>query len=440
MSRFVYRFGGGVTDGEAGNKESARRQGREPRRDGLDRPAGAARLHHRDRGLRALLRRRASGFRDALARRGRRGASPMSSGDRQELRRRRRSAAGLGPLGRARVDAGDDGHGPQSRPQRRDRARASPPTSGDARFAWDSYRRFIQMYADVVLGLDHGAFEEALEIAKEDKGVHLDTELEAADWERLTGALQGAGRGAVGQALPAGRARPALGRGRRGVRLVAVGAGADLSPPQPHSRRLGHRGQRPGDGVRQYGRDLGDRRRLHPRSLDRRARLLWRISDQRPGRGRRRRHPHPAISDPRRARAGRRQGAVDGRDDAGRVRRAGPGLRPARAPLSRHAGHRVHRRARHACGCCRPARGKRTGKAALAHRRRHGARGADRRGGGGAPDRSRRRSINCSIRRSIPRPTARSSPRACPPRPAPPAARRCSTPTPPRNGRPPARR
>jgi pyruvate, orthophosphate dikinase len=59
-------------------------------------------------------------------------------------------------------------------------------TSGDDRFAWDSYRRFIQMYANVVLGLRHDAFEEALEIAKEDKGVHLDTELEASDWERLT--------------------------------------------------------------------------------------------------------------------------------------------------------------------------------------------------------------------------------------------------------------
>jgi pyruvate,orthophosphate dikinase len=57
--------------------------------------------------------------------------------------------------------------------------------SGDARFAWDSYRRFIQMYADVVLGLDHGAFEEALEIAKEDKGYYLDTELEAEDWQGL---------------------------------------------------------------------------------------------------------------------------------------------------------------------------------------------------------------------------------------------------------------
>ncbi|HVJ00896.1 MAG TPA: PEP/pyruvate-binding domain-containing protein, partial [Sphingomonas sp.] len=58
-------------------------------------------------------------------------------------------------------------------------------TSGDDRFAWDSYRRFIQMYSDVVLGLDHGRFEEALEIAKEDRGFHLDTELSAADWQGL---------------------------------------------------------------------------------------------------------------------------------------------------------------------------------------------------------------------------------------------------------------
>ncbi|MDB5715527.1 MAG: pyruvate, phosphate dikinase [Sphingomonadales bacterium] len=57
--------------------------------------------------------------------------------------------------------------------------------SGDARFAWDSYRRFIQMYADVVLGLDHGAFEEALEIAKEDKGYSLDTQLSAANLQAL---------------------------------------------------------------------------------------------------------------------------------------------------------------------------------------------------------------------------------------------------------------
>jgi pyruvate,orthophosphate dikinase len=60
-------------------------------------------------------------------------------------------------------------------------------SSGDARFAWDSYRRFIQMYADVVLGLDHHAFEDALEIAKEDRGYFLDTELQADDLIELVG-------------------------------------------------------------------------------------------------------------------------------------------------------------------------------------------------------------------------------------------------------------
>jgi pyruvate,orthophosphate dikinase len=63
--------------------------------------------------------------------------------------------------------------------------------SGDERFAWDSYRRFIQMYSDVVLELDHGAFEEALEIAKEDRGYSLDTELSADDWKGLVATYKG---------------------------------------------------------------------------------------------------------------------------------------------------------------------------------------------------------------------------------------------------------
>src|SRR5690606_15301901 len=57
--------------------------------------------------------------------------------------------------------------------------------SGDLRFAWDSYRRFIQMYSDVVLGIDHSLFEEALEIAKEEKGFFSDTEMLADDWKAL---------------------------------------------------------------------------------------------------------------------------------------------------------------------------------------------------------------------------------------------------------------
>ncbi len=75
-------------------------------------------------------------------------------------------------------------------------------TSGDERFAWDSYRRFIQMYSDVVLGLDHGAFEEALEIAKEDKGYFSDTEMEAADWQALVGQYEEIVERDLGRAFP----------------------------------------------------------------------------------------------------------------------------------------------------------------------------------------------------------------------------------------------
>lgn len=54
--------------------------------------------------------------------------------------------------------------------------------SQDRRFAYDTYRRFIQMYADVVLGLDHDLFEEALENYKNLNGFELDTELKAEHW------------------------------------------------------------------------------------------------------------------------------------------------------------------------------------------------------------------------------------------------------------------
>ncbi|GGB07702.1 pyruvate, phosphate dikinase [Brucella endophytica] len=55
--------------------------------------------------------------------------------------------------------------------------------SGDERFAYDSYRRFIQMYCDVVLGVDHSYFEEILEDAKANLGADVDTDLTAGDWK-----------------------------------------------------------------------------------------------------------------------------------------------------------------------------------------------------------------------------------------------------------------
>ena len=57
--------------------------------------------------------------------------------------------------------------------------------SGDERFAMDSYRRFIQMYSDVVLGVDHYHFEEILEVYKEENDYTLDTDLSADDWKEI---------------------------------------------------------------------------------------------------------------------------------------------------------------------------------------------------------------------------------------------------------------
>src|SRR5690348_7709149 len=56
---------------------------------------------------------------------------------------------------------------------------------GDTRFSYDSYRRFIQMYGQVVLGVDHHHFEELLEGHKLDKGLTLDTDLTADDWKEV---------------------------------------------------------------------------------------------------------------------------------------------------------------------------------------------------------------------------------------------------------------
>ena len=58
-------------------------------------------------------------------------------------------------------------------------------SSGDARFAYDSYRRFIQMYANVVLGIEHHIFETILEYFKQNKGIVLDTELSEGEWQTI---------------------------------------------------------------------------------------------------------------------------------------------------------------------------------------------------------------------------------------------------------------
>ncbi|MBU3730282.1 MAG: pyruvate, phosphate dikinase [Beijerinckiaceae bacterium] len=74
--------------------------------------------------------------------------------------------------------------------------------ANDERFAYDSYRRFIQMYSNVVLDVDHHHFEDALEEYKERKGVSLDTDLDAADWKKLIGQYKAIVKEAIGKDFP----------------------------------------------------------------------------------------------------------------------------------------------------------------------------------------------------------------------------------------------
>ena len=74
--------------------------------------------------------------------------------------------------------------------------------SGDRRFAFDSYRRFIQMYSNVVLGIEHNVFEEILDDHKDRLDVHVDTGLTAEDWERIVADYKIAVEDALGRAFP----------------------------------------------------------------------------------------------------------------------------------------------------------------------------------------------------------------------------------------------
>jgi len=74
--------------------------------------------------------------------------------------------------------------------------------SGDRRFAFDSYRRFITMYSNVVLGLSHDDFEEVLDDHKDRLGVTIDTDLSASDWEKVVADYKRVVEDRLGRAFP----------------------------------------------------------------------------------------------------------------------------------------------------------------------------------------------------------------------------------------------
>jgi pyruvate, orthophosphate dikinase len=74
--------------------------------------------------------------------------------------------------------------------------------SGDRRFAYDSYRRFITMYSDVVLGLEHHHFEDILDTFKDSQVYSLDTDLSADDWVEVVGKYKDAVERETGKQFP----------------------------------------------------------------------------------------------------------------------------------------------------------------------------------------------------------------------------------------------
>ena len=142
--------------------------------------------------------------------------------------------------------------------------------SNNPRFAYDSYRRLIQMFGNVVLEIEKSAFEEVFDGKKKQKKAKLDTELDAKALKEVIAEYKKVVKKHTKRDFPQDAARAAGDGARRRVPLLAERSREALSPHQQHRRHAGHRGQRAGHGVRQPGRDQRHRRRLHAQSRDRR--------------------------------------------------------------------------------------------------------------------------------------------------------------------------
>lgn len=75
-------------------------------------------------------------------------------------------------------------------------------SADDARFAWDSYRRLVQMFGETVMGVDGTLFLDALDDLKDDLGIKEDSDLTAEDWEKLTGIFKQIVREETGEEFP----------------------------------------------------------------------------------------------------------------------------------------------------------------------------------------------------------------------------------------------
>ncbi len=183
--KYVYFFGAGKAEGDGTMKEILGGKGAglaEMTRIGLPVPA---RLHHFHRMLRLLPEAQADLPEDPGGGSEKESGAPGKS-HRKEAGRCERSAAGERALGVGAVDAGDDGNDLEPRAEQQV-GRGPGRNSNNDRFAWDAYRRFVQMYSTVVIGLSKEELEEKLRAMKTRRGVKDDTQVPAEGWRELVG-------------------------------------------------------------------------------------------------------------------------------------------------------------------------------------------------------------------------------------------------------------
>ena len=260
--------------------------------------------------------------------------------------------------------------------------------SSDRRFAYDTYRRFIQMYADVVLGIDHDLFEEALENYKSLKGFEMDSELKAEHWSEVIGRFKAMVEQELGQPFPQDLhvqlwgAIAAVFGSWHNARAIAYRRLHDIpddwgTAVTVQAMVFGNMGERSATGVvftrnpstganELYGEYL-----VNAQGEDVVAGLRT-----------------PQSLTEACAAGNRRQASLARGADARRIRRSESRLRQARSAFPRHPGHRVHGRGRQALGAAKPVR-QAEHAGSLEDRRRHGVGRSDDREGGGARHRRR---------------------------------------------------
>ena len=218
--------------------------------------------------------------------------------------------------------------------------------SGDERFAYDAYRRFVQMFSKIVLDAKADAFEHKIDEYKEKTGAKTDAEIPAEALKQ-----HGRATSSRSRATPLAREFPEDPYEQLRLAIEAVFASWNNKRAIDY-RNFNKIAHDLGTAVNvqtmvfgNMGDDQRDRRRLHAQPLHRREEALWRLSDQRAGRGRGRGYPQHR----------RRSASLAGRD-ARRLRAVPADRDAAGAALPRRAGSRVHHRAAGGSTCCRRAR------------------------------------------------------------------------------------